>query len=53
MNTEQKLAVARLLNLLMALAVNADMSGQAHKDIWAAAETFGISKTDLLKAIVL
>jgi len=50
-NEEQKLAVAKILNLLMALAVNANMTDQSHKDIWDAAEAFGISKLDLLKAI--
>jgi len=50
MTEEQKLAVTKLLNLLMALAVNAEMSDQSHKDIWEAAEAFGISKLDLLKA---
>ncbi len=50
MNEEQKLAVAKILNLIMALAVGADLSDQSHKDIWDAAEAFGISKIDLLKA---
>ena len=50
MNEEQKLAVAKILNLLMALSVGANLSNQSHKDIWDAAETFGISKLDLLKA---
>jgi len=50
MNEEEKLAVAKLLNLLMALAVNAEMSDQSHKNIWAAAEVFGISKLELLEA---
>ena len=51
MNEEQKLAVAKLLNLLMALAVDANMSTQAHHDIWGAAEAFGITKLDLLRAV--
>ncbi len=51
MDEKQKLAVAKLLNLLMALAVDASLSTQAHTDIWDAAEAFGISKLDLLKAI--
>ena len=51
MNEEQKLALAKLLNLLMALAVDAGLSDQSHKDIWDAAEAFGISKLDLLKAV--
>lgn len=51
MNEEQKLAVAKLLNLLMALAVDAQLSDQSHHDIWGAAEAFGISKLDLLKAV--
>ena len=50
MNDEQKLAIAKMLNLLMALVVSANMNEQSHKDIWNAAETFGISKLDLLKA---
>ena len=52
MNGEQKLAIAKLLNLFMALAVDANMSDQSHKDIWDAAETFDISKIDLLRATV-
>ena len=51
MNDEQKLALCKLLNLLMALAVDANLSDQAHRDIWSAAEAFGISKMDLLKAV--
>ncbi len=50
MNDEQKLAFAKLLNLLMALAVGANLSDQSHQDIWGAAEAFGISKIDLLEA---
>ena len=50
MNEEQKLAVCKLLNLLMALSVDAQFSSQSHQDIWSAAEAFGISKMDLLKA---
>ena len=50
MTDEQKLALAKMLNLLMALAVNSDFSSQSHRDIWDAAEAFGISKLDLLKA---
>ncbi len=51
MNDEHKLAVAKLLNLLMALSVDANMGDQSHKDIWDAAAVFGISKIDLLKAV--
>jgi len=51
MTEEQKLAVCKLLNLLMALSVNANFSEQSHKDIWDAAEAFGISKIELLKAV--
>lgn len=50
MTPEQKLAVAKVLNLLLAIVVNQDFTDQSHKDIWAAAEAFGISKLDLLKA---
>ena len=50
MTDEQKLATAKLLNLLMALCVDANLSDQSHKDIWDAAEAFGISKIELLKA---
>jgi len=51
MDEKQKLAICKLLNLLMALSVNSGMSDQSHKDIWDAAEAFGISKMDLLKAM--
>ncbi len=51
MNDEQKLAVSKLLNLVMALAVDANFSNQYHKDIWSCGEAFGISKIDLLKAV--
>jgi len=50
MNDEQKLAVCKMLNLLLALAVSNNLSDQSHKDIWDAAEAFGISKIELLKA---
>lgn len=50
MTPEQKLAVAKILNVLIALCVDANLSSQSHKDIWDAAEAFGISKLDLLKA---
>ncbi len=50
MTDEQKLAIAKLLNLLMALCVDANFSDQSHKDIWDSAETLGISKLDLLSA---
>jgi hypothetical protein len=50
MTDEQKLALAKMLNLLMALAVASDFSSQLHHDIWDAAEAFGISKLELLKA---
>ena len=51
MSEEQKLAIAKMLNLLMALSVDANLSDQARRDIWDAAEAFGISKLDLLKAV--
>jgi hypothetical protein len=50
MTNEQKIALTKVLNLVMALAVHADLSPKAHQDIWFAAEAFGISKSDLLKA---
>ena len=50
MTDEQKLAFAKLLNLVMALAVDANFSEQSHKDIWSIAESFDISKIDLLRA---
>ena len=51
MTEEQRLAAMKILNLLMALSVHAELSDQAHKDIWDAAEAFGISKLDLLRAV--
>ena len=51
MNEEQKTAVCKLLNLLMALSVDAGFDAQAHRDIWDAAEAFDITKLDLLKAV--
>lgn len=50
MNDEQKLALCKVLNLLMALVDDAEFSIQAHKDIWDCAEAFGISKLDLFNA---
>jgi len=51
MTEDQRLAVCKILNLLMALAVDSGFSEQSHKDIWDAAEAFDISKLDLLKAV--
>lgn len=46
---EQKQAMIRIINLLMAVIQKLDLNDQAKADLFDAADLLGISKLDLLR----